>query len=280
MNELTKTIRQGSVDFSLNYKVQTTWGFQEALIFALEGIGAIVFFTSFVLEFYGGMVLGLVVLCASAVLLLSHLGSPKNMVYVMANFRHSWMSRGAVILPLFVLLGLIAIVLPVKENNVALTGLFFMLTLFVTMKSGLVMGSFSAIDFWKGGMLPILLALNGLASGVAVLAFVIPADLFWIFPVVVALLLIAIIIYLLTIGQAGRAAKISVDLVNRKHFHSFYSLSIVFGLVVPMIIGIFITMVPAAVSLPVLLVMTVLRIVGDVAMRNVILKAGVYDKVL
>ncbi len=250
------------------------------LLFALEGIGATVFFTSFVLEFYEGMVLGLVVLCASAVLLLSHLGSPKNMVYVMANFRHSWMSRGAVILPLFVLFGLIAIVFPVKENNVALTGLFFMLTLFVTMKSGLVMGSFSAIDFWKGGMLPILLALNGLASGVAVLIFFMPTNLFWIFPLVVALLLIVIIIYLLTIGQAGRAAKISVDLVNRKHFHSFYSLSIALGLVVPMIVGISITVVPASASLPVLLVMAVLRIVGDVAMRNVILKAGVYDKVL
>ncbi len=283
MNEMTKTVQQGRVDFSLSYKTQTTWGFQEALTFTLEGIGATVFFGAFLFGQFQGAVLGLVILMASGALLLAHLGNPKNLIYVMANFRHSWMSRGAVLIPLFVVLGVITIADSWSAaGHPILTGIFLALTLFVLVKSGLVMTTFPAIDLWNDGMLPVLFALNGITSGVAVLALFpggVVGNYFWLFPLALVSLLIVTAIFILTIRNASKAAKVSVDLINGTHFHSFYSLGVVLGTGGPLILGYYIMVSPPAASLPVLLLMAALRIIGDVLMRNVILKAGVYDKV-
>ena len=102
---MTNIFPQGTVDFSVGYKTQTTWGFQEGLTFVLEGVGATLFFAALLADNVWGMAAGVVVLGASGVLLMMHLGRPRNMIYVMANFRHSWMSRGAVLIPAFIGLG-------------------------------------------------------------------------------------------------------------------------------------------------------------------------------
>ncbi len=283
MNEMTKTVQQGRVDFSLSCKIQTTWGFQEALTFTLEGIGATVFFGAFLFGQFQGAVLGLAILIASGALLLAHLGNPKNMIYVMANFRHSWMSRGAVLIPLFIVLGVIAIAGSWSAvGHPILAGVFLLLTLFVLVKSGLVMTAFPAIDFWNGGMLPILFALNGIASGLAILALFpggMAGNYPWLFPLALVLIVIVTALFILTIRNASRAAKASVDLINGTHFHSFYSLGVALGTVGPLILGCYIAVSPSAASFPVLLLIAALRVSGDVLMRNVILQAGIYDKV-
>lgn len=287
---ITKIIRQGSVDFSVSYKVQTTWGFQEALTFALEGMGAAIFFISFLFGQLQGALLGLVLLMASGALLLAHLGSPKNMIYVMANFRHSWMSRGAVMIPIFIALGLIVVaalwfgVWSMGEtSSTILTGMFFLLAVFVLLKSGLVMTTFPAIAFWNSRLLPLLFALNGLASGAALFAVYpgrVPVDLFWVMPAILALLLITLMVYLSVIGKAGKSAGVSINLLSKRHFLSFYVLGIFVGTVLPFILSIHIMMWPSIELIPLLTVSAFARIVGDLALRHVILKVGVYDKVL
>jgi len=287
---MTKVIRQGEVDFSVNYKVQTTWGLQEALTFVLEGLGATLFFLSFLVGHLNGMIAGILVLIGSGVLLMMHLGSPKNMIYVLANIRHSWMSRGAALIPLFIGLGAVIVIFQglfgLTASGVgwtALLVLFFLLTIFIVLKSGLVMATFPAISFWSGGWMPVIFGFSGLTSGLTVfLAFSDwrLGDYPWVLPGLLVLLGVALLLYLPFIKTAGAGARVSVELIREQHFTAFYGIGIVIGTVLPLAIAIYIAVVPAATTLPFFVIMAVARLLGDIALREVILKVGVFDKVL
>ncbi|GEM_PF-1210527 len=287
---MTKVIQQGAVDFSVNYKVQTTWGLQEALTFVLEGLGASLFLLSLMSDYLGGMVAGILILMASGVLLIMHLGNPKNMIYVLANIRHSWMSRGAALIPLFIGLGVVIVVLQgllgISANGPGRTFLlilFALLTIFVVSKSGLVMTTFPAISFWNGGLLPVVFALSGLTSGLTVFLALSGWSLSeypWILPGLLALLCIAVMLYLLIIKNAGAAANVSVDLITEHHFAEFYGVGIVLGILLPLAIGVYIAFVPTTATFPLFAIMAVARVLGDIVIRDVILKVGVFDKVL
>lgn len=287
---MTKVIKQGAVDFSVNYKVQTTWGFQEALTFVLEGLGATLFFLSLLADNLVGMIAGILVLMASGVLLMMHLGNPKNMIYVLANIRNSWMSRGAALIPLFIGLGIL-IVFAQGFFGIAFGGvpktvlnaLFLVLTIFILLKSGLVMTTFPAISFWNGRLLPLVFGLSGLSAGLAVfgaLTGLVPMILVWSVTGTIGLLLLTLTIYLVTIKDAGRAAKVSLELISERHFVQFYGAGLVFGILLPLAIALHIAFVPSAAVLPLLGLMAAARLVGDIAMRDVVLKVGVFDKVI
>lgn len=287
---VTQTIRQDSVNFSVNYKVQTTWGFQEALTFVLEGFGPTLFFLSFLVGHIGGMFVGVLALGASGFLLLMHLGNPKNMVYVLANIRHSWMSRGAALIPVFIGLGFIVVaakwmfgVSPEGVWKTFLIILFLLLMIFILLKSGLVMTTFPAIAFWNGSLLPMVFALSSLTSGIAVFAVFdqeIIADFFWLQPALLAFLLLAVAIYLVTMKEVGRTAKVSVTLIRERHFASFYGGGVAIGIVLPLALGIYIALVPSAASLGLWSFIAITRVAGDIIIRDTILKVGVFDKVL
>jgi formate-dependent nitrite reductase membrane component NrfD len=285
---MTHIFRQGDVDFSVGYKVQTTWGFQEGLTFVLEGLGATLFFVALLAGHLVGMALGVVVLGASGVLLMMHLGRPKNMIYVMANFRHSWMSRGAVLIPTFIGLG--ALVVVADLAGAPLTGgvriaalvVFLLLTLFTAMKSGLVLSTFPAIAFWNGGLLPVIFGLSGLSAGVAIFgAFddFVTALWSWVGPALTAALLVTLAIHLITMRNAGRAAKVSMGLIGARHALPIYGGAVGVGLALPLVLGIYAAIVPGEATTWLWIVIAVARLAGDILLRDVLLKVGVFDKV-
>ena len=108
----------------------------------------------------------------------------------------------------------------------------------------------------------------------------VPAGFFWVLPASLALLLVMLAVYILTVKETGRAAKVSVDLIGEEYFHSFFSAAVLLGTVLPLILGVYTVASPSAASFPVLFVIAALRIIGDVMTRNIILKVGVYDRVL
>jgi formate-dependent nitrite reductase membrane component NrfD len=286
---MTRIIRQDDVDFSVAHKVQTTWGLQEAITFALEGIGATLLFAGLVAGYWVAALAGLVVLLASGLLLMAHLGNPKNIIFLLANIRHSWMSRGAALIPLYMVLGFAVVaagaVFEVSADGglgLALDGLFALLTLFVLLKSGLVMTTFPGISFWNGRLLPVLFALNGITSGLAlfwVLAWDRLAAINWIPPGLYIALLATLALYMVTIGNAGPAAKLSVKLITERHFAEFWGVGVLGGIVGPLLLGLFATLGAEGAS-PILFgVIAVLRVAGDITLRDVILKVGVYEKV-
>jgi formate-dependent nitrite reductase membrane component NrfD len=286
---MTHINRQGAVDFSVGYKIQTTWKFQEAMTFVLEGLGASLFFVALLAGSIAGMAAGVVVLIGSGALLMSHLGRPMNMIYVAANFRHSWMSRGAVLIPVFILLALLTVLAlgvlgwqPGAGSRIALIVVFAALTLFTVMKSGLVLTTFPAIAFWGGGLLPVIFALSGLSTGLAVFTaydgFLL-ARWAWLTPALTAALAVALAMHLLSMRNAGRAAKVSVGLIGQRHAAAFYGAGGLVGLAVPLALGIYLAIDPAAATPWLAIAIAATRLLGDIAIRDVLLKVGVYDKV-
>jgi len=286
---MTNIFPQGTVDFSVGYKTQTTWGFQEGLTFVLEGVGATLFFAALLADNVWGMAAGVVVLGASGVLLMMHLGRPRNMIYVMANFRHSWMSRGAVLIPAFIGLGFLLVVaqgvfgLSITGGwRVAIEIVFLLLTLFTVMKSGLVLSTFPAIAFWNGGLLPVMFALSGLSAGVAIFGVFddfLTARWIWLVPALTAGLLVTLTVHLITMNNASRAAKVSVGLIGARHALPFYGGAIGIGLAVPLALGVYAVVVPGDASILLWAAVAVTRLFGDIVLRDVLLKVGVFDKV-
>jgi formate-dependent nitrite reductase membrane component NrfD len=286
---MTNVFPQSKVDFSVGYKNQTTWGFQEGLTFVLEGLGATLFFVALLADNVWGMAGGVVVLAASGVLLMMHLGRPRNMIYVMANFRHSWMSRGAVLIPLFIGLGFVLVVAQgvlgwtvMGGWRVAIEIVVLMLTLFTVMKSGLVLSTFPAIAFWNGGLLPVIFGLSGLSAGLAIFgAFdgFFTTQWIWLVPALTAGLLVTLAIHLITMNNAGRAAKVSVGLIRTRHALPFYGGAMGLGLVLPLGLGIYAVIVPGDATTLLWVAIAALRLLGDIVLRDVLLKVGVFDKV-
>ncbi len=286
---MTHIFHQGAVDFSVGYKVQTTWGFQEAMTFVLEGLGASLFFVALLADNVAGMSAGIVVLVLSGALLMSHLGRPMNMIYVMANFRHSWMSRGAVIIPLFIGLGLLLVLAqgllgwsPSQGWRQAIQVVFFVLATFTVLKSGLVLSTFPAIAFWNGGLLPVIFALSGLSAGLAVFtafdAFLVDR-LVWLTPALTVALGLALATHLITMKNGSRAAKVSVELIKERHALPFYGAGVGLGIVVPLALGILAAVDADSGSRYLWAAIAVTRLLGDIVVRDVLLKVGVFDKV-
>lgn len=286
---MVRTSLQGVVDFSIAHKIQKTWGDQEAITFSLEGIGATLVFLGLVADAPVAMILGLGVLLASGMLLLAHLGAPRNLIYLLANVRHSWMSRGAALIPLFMGLAVILLLLrfafglPLEGAvGLGLMGVMLVLTIFVLVKSGLVMTTFVAIPFWTGGLLPVLFALSGLASGLALFALIAggPATaMAWAGFLVNLALLIMILVYVATMRTAGSAAKVSVQLIGQHHGLLFWGVALGLGTAVPMVAGLYDVLGDGAGSLALLPVIALCRVAGDIALRSVVIKVGVYEKV-
>ena len=128
-----------------------------------------------------------------------------------------------------------------------------------------------------------VLALGGLTGGLALFAVFdgdFLADFLWLAPALTALLLVVVAVYLATMKEAGRAAGVSVALIGERHFVSFYGIGLALGMVLPVALGLYVALAPAAASPGIWAIIAVARVAGDVVMRDVILKVGVYDKVI
>ena len=59
---------QGRLDFTVSPKLQTIWGFREAMVFSLEGLSASLFLGFMFLDVVPGMIVGVVLLILAVVL--------------------------------------------------------------------------------------------------------------------------------------------------------------------------------------------------------------------
>ncbi len=103
-------IEQGTLRFTVGYKVQTIWGIAEALVFALEGVGATLVAVAVWQEQTVVLAAGIALMAAAVVLLVGHLGQPRNVWKAMRNLRQSWVSRGTLLIGGLIAMGLLQLV--------------------------------------------------------------------------------------------------------------------------------------------------------------------------
>jgi len=290
--------KQGDLDFSVAPRLQTIWGIREASVFFLEGLSVTLFMAFAFLNVVPGMVLSIALLIAAVLLLLSHLGHPMRAWQAILNFRHSWVSRGTVVIGAFIGLGMVYVGMPavlhieMGESMTLAIGLSLIVAgIFILLYPGFVMSASPAIPFWSSGLMPVLSLINGLASGgmVVLLLYVtaivqVDTTVGWIDLVtlqqsVLIVLAMTTFTYMVTMSNAGVAASLSATYLMTQEPLLFWVLAVGGGLLLP-IAAIVLTLTLDVAPVGLLWVAVATRLVGDVAGRYAFLKGGIYEAVM
>jgi formate-dependent nitrite reductase membrane component NrfD len=230
---------------------QKSWGLLVVIYVFLAGCGGGTFLFSYLAGLLGwyepvtriGLVAGPVLVAVGSMMLIFDLGSPTRCYRLFTTPRtlaSSWMIRGSWILSAFIILGL-AYGLPsfslfawLPWSTASHAGSFIgvaaaVAAVFVPIYPGLLLGVIKGVPLWNTPALPLLFFLSGLDTGVAVLALVSAATpaavgvksfhlLAGADIVLIALLLIALLVYIGLTPQRGETAAASIRLLKRPVF--------------------------------------------------------------
>jgi len=283
LNEFTVDFRttEGELDFMV------------ALSMSTEGVGAAVFVLSLLAGSMGAAFVGLGLVGVGATALFTHLGHPLRFWRVISKTHVTWISRGAIFTGGLIGFGGLSLILP--EGN-ALGMLCQMISLMcalvVMLYTGFLFSSMNSIPFWNTSLLPILFLVHSIASaGVVMLGLLAlsgqrladsPREV----SAVLAMLLFSLVLSWVYTKSApsSEAARESVRLLTQGKLKSLF---LVGGGVVGLAVPIVLVMLSYAISLDMgvvsglfVFVALVLRIAGDMAFRNAVLRAGVYAPVI
>ena len=212
---------------------------------------------------------------------MSHLSKRRRFWRMMLKPKTSWISRGFILIWLF--LGAAAIQLALSQWAPGAAETFFkvvagILAFGVAIYSGFVVGYVGAIKLWNSAIIPILFVIAGLAGGLAILIFASLGDTAQRADVVVIMRAVLIgyavflAIYLWVSTYESTAARDSVMSVLRGYIAPiFWIVVVLVGIVIPIILLF------ASSSSAALVIAAIGAIIGGVALRYTILKAGVYS---
>ncbi len=280
---------QGRRSFRAGFKVQTRWGAREAAAWTFECTGAMLLLTSmFAGEPLAGLAVGVVLVSMAIVLLLLHLGQPRNAWRAVTNLRHSWISRGTLALGGFVVLGGLYVVARLggaSAETIPLTALLWLLVAdaaFILAYPGLVMSASPAIPFWNSGLMPLLSLANGAASGLAFFLLIAQwdappiawtASMLWLYVALIGLGVL-VLLQVVVMRSRGAAAAASVAWLTKRHAVLFWGGACVIGIAVPLLLA-------GRLSGGAGFVLIVLcRLAGDYALRTVLLRVGLFSKLM
>jgi len=285
---------------------QKSWGLLVVIYVFLAGCGGGVFLFSYGLSLLQwcepvariGLVAGPALVAIGSIMLIFDLGSPTRCYRLFTTPRtlvSSWMVRGSWILSLFMILGLayglpwftLFAWLPWSRTSVAgsligVAAAFF--AVFVPIYPGLLLGVIKSIPLWNTPALPLLFFFSGLDTGVAVLTLVsavIPEAVgvkgFHLFAgadvVLIALLFIALLVYIELTRQRGETAVQSVYLLKRPLFIIGV---VLLGMLVPLALLIINTMMSGNVLMvPIEALAGILVLIGGLLLRYSVITSGV-----
>jgi formate-dependent nitrite reductase membrane component NrfD len=243
------------------------------------------------------MLVGIILVIAAVLLLLSHLGHPFRAWMAIRNVRRSWVSRGTAVISGFIGLGVAYIGFSLIFGfmisgwwDISVRSGLTLAAFFILLYPGFAMAASPAIPFWSSGLLPVLSMLNGIASGgLVLLAYLVGTDqaylnigwvdIAWFQQFILCLLAVITLVYMVTMSNAGAAAGLSAAYLMTREPMLFWVLAIGGGLALP-IAAITMMLTFNIVSASLLWVAVVARLAGDVSVRHAFLKAGIYDAVL
>jgi formate-dependent nitrite reductase membrane component NrfD len=264
-----------------------------ALSMSTEGVGAALFLISLLSGWVGTASVGLGLVCVGATTLFTHLGHPLRFWRVISKTHVTWISRGAIFTGGLIGLGFLSLILPDGNALGMLCQMFaLMCALVVMLYTGFLFSSMHAIPFWNTSLLPILFLLHSMASAGVVRLGLLPlsghrlADSPREVSAVLAALLFSLALsWVFTkSAPASEAARESVRLLTEGKLKSlFLAGGGIVGLAAPIVLVMLaysISMDMGVVSGLFVFFALVLRLAGDMAFRNAVLRAGVYAPVI
>ena len=285
-------------EFMVSYTPQTQWiekgGIKLWLAFFFIELGAGMFFVASLFDNFRAMVLGWL-LCAvlGGGLHLLYLGKPLRFwrMAFSSGWKTSWISRGILFVSLFLLLGLIHMFL--IQSATRFTALLVAADIFAFLTviyGGFAMNSVNGIPLWNTALLPVLYVVSGLWGGAEVTLgislgsggmVVGRAIEEWIRILLIGYLLL-IPVYLMSVRYASATGQVSVtSMLQGKWSSLFWIAVVILGMVIPL--AAVINSIVAGlegISMTFLYAAIFSGLIGDLAMRYLILRCGVYGPLI
>ena len=280
-------------EFMVSYTPQRQWiekgGIKLWLAFFFIELGAGMFLIASLVDSLPAMLAGWL-LCAllGGGLHLLYLGKPLRFwrMMISSGWKTSWISRGLFFVMLFLLFGLAHMVFRSLPLLIA-ADLFAFLTVIY---GGFAMNSVNGIPLWNTALLPILYVMSGLWGGAEVtLGIALGSGEMGVGTTVeswIRLLLLGFIflipVYLMSVRYTSVTGQVSVRYMVRSEGSLLFWLAVVvLGMVIPLIAVItsFVTGLEGT-SVAFLYVAVLSGLIGDLSLRYLILKGGLYGPLI
>jgi len=283
-------------DFMVKAQQQKDWidgrGNFIAFAFFLGGISGGLYLASAYFDNLTGMFVAWLLSLLMGVSYMIHLSHPFRFWRMFMKPKTSWIARGFIFIMLFIGFTFIQLILSqwFAEQTALVTTFKVLAGIFAFAQSiytGFAVSYVSAIKVWNSAIVPVLFVTCGLTGGLAILlAIFIAGDstqiaaLENIIRVVLIALAIIIGVYLWNTTYSSAAARDAVKrLIGGSLAPLFWVGVFLFGIAIPIVISITTYFVGEA-SSGILITAIISEIIGGLALRFAILKAGVYTPLL
>jgi formate-dependent nitrite reductase membrane component NrfD len=283
-------------EFMVKYQQQKDWidgrGNFIAFAFFLGGISGGLYLAAAYFDNLVGMFVAWLLSGCMGISYMIHLSHPLRSWRMFMKPKTSWIARGFIFIMLFIGFTTIQLILSqwVPNATTAITTLKVIAGIFAFAQSiytGFAVSYVSAIKVWNSAIVPVLFVTCGITGGLAILLAIMMgqdstqiATLENIIRVVLIALAVIIGVYLWNTTYSSTAAKDAVKrLIGGSLAPLFWIGVFLFGIVIPIAISIT-TYFAGEASSGVLITAVVSEIIGGLALRFAILKAGVYTPLL
>jgi formate-dependent nitrite reductase membrane component NrfD len=282
----------------MDFTPQREWIDRQGLLlwlaFLFSEVGAGIYLVSLFLEFWMGCLVGLL----SCALLgggfhLAYLGKPERVWRAILRPQTSELSRGTILLGLFLITGVLQLapslgyfnVLPWESSSLFFKVVMPILGLFVIIHGFLTLSIITALPFWNSAIVPVLSLASGIWVGTQIvmgLSFGMGQKeaLVALEPIVRLSLfsyVILTIFYFWNAKHSSLAAQQSLRLLTKGELAPLFYLGIVLiALIVPTLITTLIYAKPAPLTPELLYLRMACAVFGDLTLRYCILKAARY----
>ncbi|MFC1942004.1 NrfD/PsrC family molybdoenzyme membrane anchor subunit [Chloroflexota bacterium] len=279
-------------EFMVKYTPQRDWieghGIMIALAFFLGGISGGLYLASLFFDNMLGMFIAWLAALVMGMVDMAHLTKPMRFWRMLLKPKTSWIARGFIFITLFIGCAAIQLALgfwlPGTAAETVFRVLAGILAFGVAIYSGFVVGYVGAIKLWNSAIVPILFVIAGLTGGLAVLLManlggntaqsMAMANMMLIGLVVYAVLMV---IYLWVTTYESSVAKDSVMRMLRGSIAPVFWVGVVvIGIIIPIAVLAPFSFSQQA-SSAAFIIAAICAILGGVALRYVILKAGIYS---
>lgn len=283
-------------DFMVKYQQQKDWidgrGNFIAFAFFLGGISGGLYLTAAYFDNLLGMFIAWVLAACMGVSYMIHLSHPIRFWRMFMKPKTSWIARGFIFIMLFLGFLTLQLILSqwVPSATGAITALKVVAGIFAFAQSiytGFAVSYVNAIKVWNSAIVPILFVTCGISGGLAILlAVMIGQDssqivtLENVIRVVLIAFAIIVAVYLWNATYSSTAAKDAViRLIGGALAPLFWVGVFLFGIAIPIVISVT-TYFTGEAAAGLMIFAVVSEIIGGLALRFAILKAGVYTPLL
>jgi formate-dependent nitrite reductase membrane component NrfD len=277
-------------DFMVKYTPQTDWieghGILIAFAFFFGGIAGGLYLSSLFFDSMLGMFIAWLLAMVTGLIDMAHLSKPMRFWRMLLKPKTSWITRGFIFIILFIGCAAIQLALSYWLPGTAVETVFKVfagiLAFGVAIYTGFVVGYVGAVKLWNSAIIPLLFIVAGLTGGLAVLLLISAgdlsrgADIAGVMRIVLVGYAVFVALYLWVTTYGSTAAKDSVSRMLQGGVAPVFWLGVVLlGIVIPVIV---LFAAPSAAAA--LVAAAICAIIGGVALRFSILKAGVYAPLL